>query len=66
MKFHKDSFEILRKINKQSNISQRIMAKELNMSIGKLNYCLKKLQKKGQSKLKILKNTPINLVTFIC
>ena len=61
MKFHKDSFEILRKINKQSNISQRIMAKELNMSIGKLNYCLKELQKKGLVKIKNFKKHPNKL-----
>ena len=61
MKFHKDSFQILRKINNKSNISQRIMAKELNMSIGKLNYCLKELQVKGLVKIKNFKKHPNKL-----
>ena len=41
-----DILNILRQVSKDSNISQRNMAKKLNMSIGKLNYCLKELQKK--------------------
>lgn len=42
-----DHFEILRKIKKKPETSQREMAKELGFSLGKLNYCLKELQKKG-------------------
>jgi hypothetical protein len=42
---------ILRKIAKKSNISQRIMAEELGFSLGKLNYCLKQLKKKGLIKI---------------
>ena len=41
----KDEFEILRKIEKKPNSSQRELSKELGYSLGKLNYCLKALQK---------------------
>ena len=42
-----DNFAILRKIDQSSNTSQREMAKELGFSLGKLNYCIKALKKKG-------------------
>ncbi len=47
-----ENFEILRKISKKPNLSQRQMSKELGFSLGKLNYCLKGLQKKGLIKIK--------------
>ena len=53
-----DILNILRQVSKNSNISQRNMAKKLNMSIGKLNYCLKELQKKGLVKIKNFKTHP--------
>jgi EPS-associated MarR family transcriptional regulator len=53
-----DILNILRQVSKDSNISQRNMAKKLNMSIGKLNYCLKELQKKGLVKIKNFKTHP--------
>ena len=46
MKDNQDYFEILRKIKKKPESSQRELAKELGFSLGKLNYCLKELQKK--------------------
>ena len=49
---NKDHFEILRKLDKNTEFSQRELAKELGFSLGKLNYCLKALQKKGLIKLK--------------
>ena len=45
-------FEILRKIGKKERSSQRELAKELGFSLGKLNYCLKELKKKGFIKIK--------------
>jgi EPS-associated MarR family transcriptional regulator len=51
MKLEQDHFEILRKIQKKPDSSQRTLAKELGFSLGKLNYCLKALQKKGFIKL---------------
>jgi len=56
-----DRFAILRKIEKHSKISQRKMAKDLGFSLGKLNYCLKSLQKKGWVKIKNFENNPKKL-----
>lgn len=47
-----DHFEVLRKIDKNSKISQRKLAEQLGFSLGKLNYCLKALQNKGLVKIK--------------
>ena len=51
MKEEQDHFEVLRKIQKTPESSQRELAEELGFSLGKLNYCLKELQKKGFVKL---------------
>ena len=50
-----DDFEILRQISKKPDSTQRELSKQLNFSIGKLNYCLKELQKKGLIKIKNFK-----------
>tara|TARA_B100000745_G_scaffold264501_1_gene189237 strand:- start:206 stop:523 length:318 start_codon:yes stop_codon:yes gene_type:complete len=47
-----DHFNILRKIKKKPNSTQRELAKDLGYSLGKLNYCLQELQKKGFIKIK--------------
>lgn len=52
MKKTEDHFEVLRKINRENNSSQRKLAEELGFSLGKLNYCLKELKKKGLIKIK--------------
>ena len=51
MKNEQDHFEVLRKIQKKPEASQRKLAQELGFSLGKLNYCLKSLKKKGFVKL---------------
>jgi len=48
-------FNVLRKIGKNANLTQRELAKELGYSLGKLNYCLKELQDKGFVKIKHLR-----------
>jgi len=53
-----DHFRLLRKIQKKSDSTQRELAKELNFSLGKLNYCLKSLQEKGLIKIKSFKKNP--------
>ena len=58
MKNEQDQFEVLRKIEKVKKSSQRELARELGFSLGKLNYCLKSLQKKGLLKLKNFKKQP--------
>ena len=60
-----DHFEILRKINKKPDASQRELAEDLGFSLGKLNYCLKALQKKGLVKLENFKKKLIKLTIFI-
>ena len=51
MKDQQDHFEVLRRIQKRPKASQRELAEELGFSLGKLNYCLKALQKKGLVKI---------------
>ena len=51
MKNEQDHFEVLRIIQKKPETSQRELAEKLGFSLGKLNYCLKSLQKKGFVKL---------------
>ena len=52
MKDNQDHFEVLRKIDKDQKTSQRKLAEDLGFSLGKLNYCLKALQKKGLVKIR--------------
>ena len=61
MDFNKDHFDVLRKVGKKSNLTQRKLASDLGFSIGKLNYCLKKLQNKGLIKIKNYKKNPNKL-----
>ena len=67
MKIENDHFEILRKIQKNKQTSQRELAEELGFSLGKLNYCLKALQKKGLVKLQNFQRQPnkINYLQYI-
>ena len=44
---NKDQLDIMRKVGKKTNMSQRELATELGFSLGKLNYCLKALKHKG-------------------
>ena len=57
-KYNEDHFELLRKIQKSPKSSQRELAEELGFSLGKLNYCLKALQKKGLIKLENFRKNP--------
>ena len=61
MKNKQDHLEVLRKINNNPNSTQRELAKELGFSLGKLNYCLKALRKKGLVKINNFKNNPSKL-----
>jgi EPS-associated MarR family transcriptional regulator len=56
MSDNQDHFNILRKIKNKPISSQRALAKELGFSLGKLNYCIKALKKKGLIKLKNFRN----------
>ena len=61
MEDNQDHFEILRKIEKNPESSQRELADELGFSLGKLNYCLKSLQEKGWVKIKNFSKNPKKL-----
>ena len=54
-KNNQDYFNVLRKIQKNPNLTQREFAKELGFSLGKLNYCLKALKEKGLIKIQNFK-----------
>ena len=56
-----DHFDVLRKIQKKPNSTQRELAIELGFSLGKLNYCLKSLKEKGLIKIKNFKKDPNKL-----
>ena len=51
MKFNQEKFEILRKVGKKPTYSQRELATELNISVGKIKYILNELKKKGLVKI---------------
>ena len=52
-----DKFNVLRKVNSNPNISQRELAYQLNLSLGKVNYCLRSLKNKGLVKIKNFKKS---------
>tara|TARA_Y100000591_G_C21496045_1_gene527543 strand:+ start:339 stop:641 length:303 start_codon:yes stop_codon:yes gene_type:complete len=52
-----DQFEVLRKINKKSDITQRELSSSLGLSLGKINYCLSALKDKGFIKIKNFKKS---------
>tara|TARA_A100001015_G_scaffold314917_1_gene425515 strand:- start:4536 stop:4841 length:306 start_codon:yes stop_codon:yes gene_type:complete len=56
-----DNLQVLRKLIEKPEYTQRELAKELNFSLGKLNYCLKSLQQKGLIKIKNFKKNPKKL-----
>ena len=51
-----DHYDLLRKIKKRPESTQRELASQLGFSLGKINYCLKSLKKKGHIKLKNFQN----------
>tara|TARA_Y100000768_G_C23987135_1_gene689621 strand:- start:1513 stop:1851 length:339 start_codon:yes stop_codon:yes gene_type:complete len=53
-----DKFSLLRKIDNDTKTTQRKLARELGFSLGKLNYCLKSLKKKGWIKIKNFEKNP--------
>ncbi len=64
MKYNQDDFEILRKIQKNPKATQRKLANELGFSLGKLNYCIKALRKKGLIKAENFKKNP-NKINYL-
>ena len=59
-----NEFQLLRQIRRQPKASQRELARNLDMSLGKLNYCIKALKEKGFVKIANFKNNP-NKVNYL-
>ena len=59
-----DYLNLLIKIKKEPNFSQRKLASELGFSLGKLNYCIKALKLKGLIKIENFKNNK-NKINYI-
>ena len=64
MKNNPDQLGVLRVINNKKNVTQREMADELGFSLGKLNYVIKALKKKGHIKVKNFRNNK-NKVNYL-
>ena len=58
MNDNQDYLNLLRKIKKKPNSSQRELAEELGFSLGKLNYCLNALKNKGLIKIRNFRRNP--------
>ncbi|MAD58625.1 MAG: MarR family EPS-associated transcriptional regulator [Porticoccus sp.] len=52
----KNLFQILKILEKDSNFTQRKLSNTLGISLGKINYCMKKLIDKGFIKVDNFKN----------
>ena len=57
-KHQQDHYNILREIDKKKLLNQRQLAKGTGLSLGKLNYCLVELKKKGLIKINNFKKNP--------
>ena len=64
MENDQDHFNILRKIDNSSKLTQRQLASKLGFSLGKLNYCLKALKKKGLVKIANFEKSPNKMKYF--
>ena len=64
MNDNQDHLNLLRKIKKNPQFSQRKLAGELGFSLGKLNYCVRALKSKGLVKISNFKKNP-NKINYI-
>ena len=63
-KYSIDDLNILRKIQSNPEVSQRELAQELGLSLGKINYCISALKIKGLIKINNFKKNP-NKINYI-
>tara|TARA_B100001173_G_C15711019_1_gene430239 strand:+ start:267 stop:605 length:339 start_codon:yes stop_codon:yes gene_type:complete len=56
--------DLLRKLELNPEYTQRELSQEMGVSLGKINYCMKKLIEKGWVKLSNFSNNP-NKVNYI-
>tara|TARA_B100000161_G_C33464329_1_gene375004 strand:- start:347 stop:652 length:306 start_codon:yes stop_codon:yes gene_type:complete len=59
-----DNFNVLRKLDKKPGITQRELSNKLGISLGKINYCLKELKKKGLIKFSNFKKNK-NKINYV-
>ena len=64
MNENNDEFEVLRRIQKKPTSTQRELAKDLGISLGKLNYCVKALKNKGLIKINNFRKNP-NKINYL-
>ena len=64
MKHNQDHFNVMRKLQKKPEASQRELAEDLGFSLGKLNYCLKALKGKGLIKIHNFHQNP-NKINYL-
>ena len=50
-------YQILKSLEQDSNYTQRQLSKDLDLSLGKVNYCLKSIIEKGFVKIDNFKNS---------
>ena len=50
-------YQLLKSLEQDANLTQRQLAKELEISLGKVNYCLQSLIQKGFVKINNFKNS---------
>ena len=53
-----EALHIIREVDKDPSLSQRLLSKKLNLSLGKTNYLLKELVKKGILKIASFSKNP--------
>jgi len=58
MKLNNEFLNILRRVTKKPDSTQRELARDLGLSLGKLNYCLKALKTKGLIKINNFTKNP--------
>ena len=63
-KYSIDDLNILRKIQSNPEVSQRELAQELGLSLGKINYCISALKIKGLIKINNFKKNQNKLNYF--
>lgn len=59
--YDNDKFNILRAIGNKPGKSQRELSKDLDLSLGKINYCIKALREKGLIKIVNFSKNPQKL-----
>ena len=59
--YDNDKFNILRAIGNKPGKSQRELSKDLDLSLGKINYCIKALREKGLIKIGNFSKNPQKL-----